>query len=320
VSLLHGVRQDFKIKLKEKYFSDHETLANKIKKQVWKNLEGSSTIAKENLQTADVYHKENILLNNNLPDPGDDELSFEVKLPTVNVLTLLKDIKNDNESIKARIDSIESDNVLLKSDDALLKSDNALLKSDNALLKSDNASLKNDNALLKNDNYSLKARIDSIESDNALFKNDNFSLKARVSFLEDFVDPVAKRFLFEKVRSVVWNHKNQTQNYKTNRWNACVESLTQEDIQRLHLTSKADLQNTLFSDRPETAFQKVRPYNEIDENASATVHNANPAYVASMIARIQDVRYHALFRCAFEGRSHLEYLEEKEPPFKRIKQ
>ena len=102
-----------------------------------------------------------------------------------------------------------------------------------------------------------------------------------------------------------------------------MDSLTKEDVQRLHLNSKADLQLTLFSDRPETAFQKVRPYNEIDENASATVHNANPAYVASMIARIQDPRYHALFRCAFDGRSHLEYLsntEEQASPSKRMKQ
>ena len=58
----------------------------------------------------------------------------------------------------------------------------------------------------------MNSRLDSLDSksDNASLKSDNASLETRVSslnsrvgFLENFVDPVAKRCLFEKVRNLV---------------------------------------------------------------------------------------------------------------------
>ena len=95
-----------------------------------------------------------------------------------------------------------------------------------------------------------------------------------------------------------------TSKYKTNRWNECVGSLNSKDITNLHLDSHSDLELTLFSERTKDDFPKVRPINQVDNEAAAIVHDANPVYIASMIKRTNDTRYHALFRCAFRGKSH----------------
>ena len=125
----------------------------------------------------------------------------------------------------------------------------------------------------------------------------------------------------------VWSHKYDIEKYKVKKWNDHVDSLTDQDIKLLHLDSKLDLELTRFSKRTDCDFSKAKnQINQIDEYASKLLHDTDPIQIASMIKRTTDTRYHALFRCAFKGESHLDdkfnFLDDvlvEEPKQKRQK-
>ena len=206
--------------------------------------------------------------------------------------------------IMTQLDKIAQDNDDLKRDNNEIKRGNKKMKKEIKELQNSNEQLQNSNEQLQNSNEQLQNSYEQLQ-------NSNEQLSKRTAFLEDFVDPVAKRFLFEKLRSKVFAFK--TKQYvrpKTAHWNNCVDSLTTEDCMALHLRSKEDLEITKYSDRPEVAYQKVRAYNEIDECVSSTVHEAKPEYVATMVQRCDSVAMASIFMCVYDGKSPDDVLRE----------
>ncbi|KAI8904736.1 hypothetical protein EDD86DRAFT_220415 [Gorgonomyces haynaldii] len=158
--------------------------------------------------------------------------------------------------------------------------------------------------------------LESLSAQMHQMQQENRQLRARLEALESFVEPVAARYLVEKLRAKVWKYKNNnTPPLKTDRWNGCVEGLTDADLQTLHLT-KESLQLTKYSDRPEGAMKKERPFNQIDEAASSTIHEADPAFLRHMVDRMQEkehpdaTAFKHLFECAF-GQESSEHKSKK---------